>query len=84
MNDGHPAGEVRPVIVRDVLNATGTQGASLRTRLWAASPGRSGLSDACITRRGNARVFCTYFTVAYFRTLKRPPQPFGPGNSPVT
>ena len=28
--------------------------------------------------------FCTYFTVTYFRTLKRPPQPFGPGNPPVT
>jgi hypothetical protein len=37
MNDGHPTGEVRPVILRDVLNCYGTQGASLRSRLWAAS-----------------------------------------------
>ena len=30
MDDDHPAGEVRPVIVRDVLDATETQGASVR------------------------------------------------------
>jgi hypothetical protein len=33
----HPSGEVRPVIVRDVLDATETQGASVGMRFCAAS-----------------------------------------------
>ena len=37
MADDHPSGEVRPVIVRDVLDATETQGASVGMRFCAAS-----------------------------------------------
>ena len=37
MDDDHPTGEVRPVIVRDVLDATETQGASVGMRFCAAS-----------------------------------------------
>jgi hypothetical protein len=33
----HPSGEVRPVIVRDVLDATETQGESVGMRFCAAS-----------------------------------------------
>jgi hypothetical protein len=37
MDDDHPTGEVRPVIVRDVLDGTETQGASVGMRFRAAS-----------------------------------------------
>ena len=37
MDDEHPTGEVCPVIVRDVLDATETQGASVGMRFCAAS-----------------------------------------------
>jgi hypothetical protein len=37
MDNDHPAGEVRPIIVRDVLDTTGTQGASVGMRFRAAS-----------------------------------------------
>jgi hypothetical protein len=36
MADDHPSGEVRPVIVRDVLDATESQGASVGMRFCAA------------------------------------------------
>jgi hypothetical protein len=37
MDDDHPTGEVRPVIVRDVLDAAETHGESVGMRFCAAS-----------------------------------------------
>jgi hypothetical protein len=37
MDDDHPTGEVRPVITRDVLDATETQGASVGMQFCATS-----------------------------------------------
>jgi hypothetical protein len=37
MADDHPSGEARPMIVRDVVDATETQGASVGMRFCAAS-----------------------------------------------
>jgi hypothetical protein len=82
MNDGHPTGASGDRSRRAECN--GNAGRKPQNAVVGSLPGRSGLSDACIMRRGNARIFCTYFTVAYFRTLKRPPQTFRPGNPPVT
>jgi hypothetical protein len=38
MDDDHPTGEVRPVIVGDVLDATETQRASVGMRFCAEPP----------------------------------------------
>ena len=83
MNDGHPTGEVRPVIVRDVLNATERR-AQASDRGCGQPPGPPRAVGRLHHAARRCTYFCTYFTVTYFRTLKRPPQLLRPGNPPVT
>jgi hypothetical protein len=51
MADDHPSGEVRPGIVRDVLDATETQGASVGMRFCAASAAGFVLPEPCQSLR---------------------------------
>jgi len=54
MNNGYPAGEVRPLIDREPPNAAETRGASVATRPGEASGGWSEPSVPCLSLRNGA------------------------------